>query len=90
MYNIGQLLTSAEGEYSSYCVNGLFEVTLPFILEAEVRFWRESNINDKGRLTKEGIEFFPYLLRLNLVKEVEYTEVHCGGYCDYDVTEGRY
>jgi len=90
----GELVTVSTGEYSDYCVNGLFEVLNDFDAIEQLNVW----CSETGRSIKNGvverdyknenIEYMPWLVTKGFVKDVDYRELHTGGYgetrlCDY-------
>jgi hypothetical protein len=92
----GQMITFAEGEYSDYCVNGLVRANKDFNLYTLKEEWMQENTKeeDKGgwrryRRTVTGMEFLPWLVKMGLVEDVDYLEVHTGGYGEAAITWTR-
>ena len=87
-FNVGEFITMAEGEYSDYCVNGLFRVVHEFNLEEVFeRYGKDTNqtiINGEisyEDINPDAIGFMPYLLiTLGFIQEIDYKEIHLGCY----------
>ena len=87
----GQLLTFAAGEYSDYCVNGLYRVETPFNIMEEHGNWAKANdlVRDghiSGKPVYQGdatIEFPVWLVCQRLVVEMDYEEFHTGYYDEH-------
>lgn len=88
----GQMITFAEGEYSDYCVNGLVVAITDFDLSHAKDKWqvenaqmRKNKYQSRPRLVVTGMDFLPWLVKHELVEDVEYIEVHTGSYGEVDI-----
>ena len=92
----GELMTVSHGEYSDYCVMGLFRVLVDFNAEEVLQVWvKESGPGfksrwngDNGYAFDKGHELYGetqtcFLGWLNLngfIQDVDYRELHIGNY----------
>ena len=83
----GEFMTVAEGEYSDYCVNGLFKILKTFNANDCLVRWANENkrtINELGTVEDdydfEGIEFLSWLSQNQYIEDVNYRELHVGSY----------
>lgn len=81
----GEHLTVAEGEYSDYCVNGLFRVVRDFDAQEQLVLWAA----ETGRELTEGavehddsekITYIPWLAKHAFLEDVDYRELHIRSY----------
>ena len=82
----GEFMTTSEGEYSDYCVNGLFKVLIDFDANTLLQSWA----NETGRKLESGvvesdhvnenIDFLGWINKKGYVEEVNYRELHLGSY----------
>jgi len=86
-FKVGEFLTVASGEYSDYCVNGLFKVEKDFYMtEIFEAYGAETGQKITGNeiLRKDSkrleISLIGYLNKNGFISDVEYREVHTGSY----------
>ena len=73
----GELVAISNGEYSDYCVNGLFKVLKDFDAKQMAIEWGGAN----------GMQFVPWLCIRGYLEDVEYREMHTGCYGETEITE---
>ena len=91
-FKTGEFITLAEGDYSSYVVNGLFKVIEDFnIDELHERFLVEvapqtAEDIEWGRGLGHIEKFQFWLLTNKFLTEVDYREIHLGDAWDLDIS----
>lgn len=95
VFKVGELMTMSSGEYSDYCVQGLFKVIIDFDAQQKLAEWAEENGKElKGGgvysgWSSRGVDFLGWLNSNNYIAEIEYRELHLGGYGDTRLSQGR-
>jgi len=92
-YKIGELIAISMGQYSDYCVNGLFVVLDTFNANDELELYAKENarVLVNGLILTdydyEGLSYTAHLSQKNLIKDVDYRELHMGDGYDVDLTD---
>ena len=100
--NKGEIITLSEGEYSDYCVNGVFKVLKDFDTEDVKQLLAihhgaesfEQLIDIDWQHDKKMWMFEPrkayigYLNSNGYIEDVDYREIHLGSYGDLNINLG--
>ena len=91
VFKVGELMTTTTGEYSDYCVNGLFKVLIEFDAQDKFIEWaKETNeeidknfcvVRDYER-GRPDVGFIEWLNKSGYISDVNYRELHTGSYGD--------
>lgn len=99
LFKQGELITVARGEYSDYCVQGIFTVDIDFDAQELLKQWANETgrkYSDNGTVSMYGdndeIGFLGWMNKKGYVTESPYREIHTGDYGDVEinVSGGRY
>jgi len=92
-FKAGELMTISTGEYSDYCVNGLFSVLKDFDAQVQLAAWAA----ETGReMTGDGvysnyqnkqIDYMGWLNRNGFVEDVTFRELHIGDYGETELSD---
>ena len=93
IFTEGELMAISTGEYSDYCINGLFKVLISFDAQEKLEEWAK----ETGRALVDGevksdymnkeIEYMAWLSKNEYVENVEYRELHTEDYGDINLSE---
>lgn len=99
LFKQGELITVSGGEYSDYCVHGIFTVDIDFDAQELLKQWTDETgrkYSDNGTVRMYGdndeIGFLGWMNKKGYVTELPYREIHTGDYGDVEisVSGGRY
>lgn len=92
-FNVGELVALSTGEYSDYCVNGLFVVLKNFDAQVLLDDWAKEtgrelvNGTVRADYSNQQVDFIGWLNNGGYVKDVEYRELHTGNYGKTELSE---
>lgn len=85
----GTLIILSRGPYSDYCFNGLYRALVDIDLgDAAQRYYDQCPINEFRKHKRNGSYsgFGAWLITNGMVEEVNFDEINCGDYFDFDVS----
>ena len=88
VFKVGTLMAISKGEYSDYCIEGLFKVLKDFDAKEQMIVWAKETDREilKEEITNDynnkNIDFMEWLNRTGFIEDVEYRELHTGNYGD--------
>lgn len=86
-FEVGELITIASGEYSDYCVNGLFRIIVEFDAQEQLKRWAEAtdrkmdadgDVRYEWGVDRDKITFLAWLSQEGFIDDVPYRELHVG------------
>ena len=93
VFKAGELLAISKGEYSDYCINGLFRLLTDFNPQKELLAWAK----ETGRKVVEGvaerdrsnknIDYLGWLNKSGFIEDVAYRELHIGDYGETELSD---
>lgn len=95
-FRAGELMSIASGEYSGYCVDGLFRVLVDFDAQELLLEWAKEiggEVDADGLVPPvsgdKNITFLGWLNKNNYIEDVDYRTLHIGSFGDTKLTEER-
>ena len=91
-YTTNELIALSNGEYSDYCIRGLFKVLKAFDADALLIEWAKETGRDlvdgivQSDYKTRNVDFIGWLNKNGYIEDVDYRELHTGCYGETRLT----